>query len=143
MQKLIELFKKYVTKELILYGITGVMTTVVNWGVTYLLYDIAGVEENVTTVLAWIAAVAFAYIVNNLVVFKMGFEGFKRELEKIAKFTAARLVTFVFEWLPIFLFVTLGGLNMWLVKIPTSIIVILLNYIFSKLCIFVKKKKDE
>ena len=63
----LHLWKKYVTKELIIYGIVGVLTTVVNWIVSYLFNNILQTDVVITNSIAWIAAVTFAYIRNNFV----------------------------------------------------------------------------
>lgn len=134
------LWERYVTKELILYGIAGVMTTLVNAAACFVLYNLLRVNENITTVVGWVVAVAFAYVVNNVWVFGNGNEGAKVESAKISKFIGARLVTLGIEWLGVFIFVTTLKWNYWLVKLPLAVLVILFNYIFSKLFIFIKKK---
>lgn len=139
-----KLLKKFITKELIVYGIVGGMTTVVNFVVSYLMNDIIGCTFTVlTNSVAWVAAVAFAYIANNTWVFRIGFEGWKKEAQKIWKFTAARLVTWVIEVGGMFLLVDCIELPFWPIKIGLAVVVILLNYVFSKLFIFIKRKDGE
>ena len=141
---IVRLIKKYVTKELIVYGVVGVMTTVVNFIVSYLMNDIIGCSFTVVTnSVAWVAAVAFAYVTNNTWVFRLGFEGWKKEVQKIWKFTAARIATWVIEVGGMYLLVDCMELAFWPVKIALAVIVILLNYVFSKLFIFIKKKEVE
>ncbi len=137
---LVGLIKKFCTREIITYLIAGALTTIVNFVVSYLLYNIIGIDENITTVVAWIIAVAFAYVVNNFWVFRKGNEGTKRETEKVGKFVAARLLTLVIEWAGIYIFVTKLEIGYWFIKIPLAVIVTVLNYIFSKLFIFIKSK---
>ena len=138
------LIKKYITKELIVYGIVGGMTTVVNFIVSYLMNDIIGCTFTViTNSVAWVAAVAFAYVANNTWVFRLGFEGWKKEFQKIWKFTAGRIATGAIEVGGMYLLVDCMELKFWPIKIALAVIVILLNYVFSKLFVFIKKKEVE
>ena len=138
------LIKKYITKELIVYGVVGGMTTVVNFIVSYLMNDIIGCTFTViTNSVAWVAAVAFAYVANNTWVFRLGFEGWKKEFQKIWKFTAGRIATWVIEVGGMYLLVDCMELKFWPIKIALAVIVILLNYVFSKLFVFIKKKEVE
>ncbi len=139
----IRLWKKYVTRELVIYGIVGVLTTVVNWMVSYLFNDIIHADVNVTNSIAWVAAVAFAYLANDRIVFRVGYHGAKKELDKIWKFTFSRIVTLLIEVGGGALFVKMLGFPYWPVKISVSVLVILLNYIFSKLFVFIKDKSQS
>lgn len=141
---MLRLIKKYVTKELIVYGVVGGMTTVVNFIVSYLMNDIIGCTFTViTNSVAWVAAVAFAYVTNNTWVFHLGFEGWKKEAQKIWKFTAGRIATWAIEVGGMYLLVDCMELAFWPVKIALAVVVILLNYVFSKLFVFIKKKEVE
>lgn len=161
---LIDKIKALVIKyrEIITYLIAGVLTTLVNLAATYLLHDLCGLNEDMyiiggsgsglafdgaqlTTAIAWAVAVAFAYWINNGWVFRAGNEGGAKEAAKIGKFVLARLFTFVVEWLGVLIFITNMGCNFWLVKIILMVIVTVLNYVFSKLLIFIAKdnKADD
>lgn len=133
------IIKKLLSREMITYLIAGVLTTVVNFAASFLLYNLLGIEENITTVAAWIIAVVFAYFINNFWVFLRGNEGTKKEAVKISKFFTARLLTLIVESASIFIFVTQLGISYWLVKIPVAVIVTVLNYVFSKLFVFIRK----
>ena len=136
-----KLVKKYISRELIIYGVVGGMTTIVNFIVSYLMNDIIGCTFTViTNSVAWVAAVAFAYVTNNTWVFRLGFEGWKKEGQKIWKFTAGRIATWGIEVGGMYLFVDCMKLAFWPIKIALAVIVILLNYVFSKLFVFIKKK---
>lgn len=137
------LWKKIFTREIITYLIAGVLTTAVNFAVSYLFYDILKVNENITTAIAWVVAVSFAYVVNNVWVFRQGNEGGKREAVKAGKFFTARLLTLAIEWGGMFWLVTCMEVSFWLVKIPLAVIVTILNYVFSKLFIFIRKSSAD
>lgn len=137
-----KLWKKYVTRELIVYGIVGAMTTVVNFIVSFVMNDFIQCPFTVlTNSIAWVVAVAFAYVTNNCWVFRIGYEGWKQELDKIWKFTAGRIATYVIEVGGMFLLVDLWKFPYWPVKLILSVFIILLNYVFSKLFVFIKNRK--
>ena len=141
---IVSLIKKYITKELIVYGIVGLMTTGVDFIVSYLINDVIGCAFTVVTnLVSGASAIAFAYVTNNTWVFRIGFEGWKKEGQKIWKFTTGRIATWVIATGGMYLLVDCMKLAFWPVKIALAVIVILLNYVFSKLFVFIKKKEVE
>lgn len=138
-----KIIDKLFTREIITYVIAGVLTTLVNLAATYALHDMLGMEENLTTAVAWVIAVAFAYVINNYWVFLQGNEGAGKETVKIGKFVLSRLFTYVVEALGVYIFITKLDYNFWLIKIILMVIVTILNYVFSKLLVFVTKKNPE
>lgn len=150
-----KLFVKY--KEIIMYLIFGVATTVVSW-VSYALFTkiIANISfwgisiENTTTanVLSWICAVLFAFITNKIWVFDSKSWGLSLTIKELGLFTASRLATGVIEWLGVPLLIWMGvdqtifNIDGMLAKVLISVIVVILNYVFSKLFIFKNKKED-
>ena len=154
-----KLFSRFFNREIIMYLIFGVATTVVNWGVTFLCQRVFGLDEpgiqtSAANGIAWFAAV-LAFITNRSFVFEKTDNSIWAEL---IKFYAARIFTGLFEtFLPDGLFalskaggVALSflsadflGLTGGIAKAITTVIVIILNYILSKLVVFTKKKKTE
>ena len=94
--KIKELVKKY--KFIILYGIFGVLTTVINIGVYGLLYSVLGVSNVLSNVVAWIVSVLFAFITNKLWVFESKSFDFNLLIKELGSFTACRLATGVFRF---------------------------------------------
>ena len=139
---IVNLFKKFVNRETVTYAIAGVLTTLVNLISFDLIANKMHVNELVANIIAWILAVSFAYVVNNFWVFHSGVGKESKEIEKIFKFFGARLVTLGIEEAGILCFVTWLQFNNMLVKLGLAVIVIIVNYIFSKLYIF-NKDKDE
>lgn len=133
------LYKKIVNRETITYGISGVLTTLVNFISYESLYRI-GLSNLTANWIAWVIAVTFAYLVNKWGVFRSRSENAKVEISKIGKFYGARLVSLGVEQVGIYVFVERLGYYRWLIKVALSLIVIIINYIFSKLYIF---KKDR
>ena len=140
-----KLFERY--RELIVYFIVGVMTTLVNWVCYAAGVELAGWSVAVSNVIAWIAAVAFAFVANKIWVFrsfswKPGFV-----LREAALFVSARILTGVLEMGGVPLLVSLGmdqtlfGVRGMVAKVAVSVIVLILNYVFSKLIIFKKDGK--
>ena len=143
MKKIIELTKKLFNKykEIIMYGIMGVLTTIVNIIVFAICEKIIGINALVSNVIAWIVSVIFAYITNKLFVFES--KSFKKEIliKEIISFTSARIFSLLLEEVIIYVMIDIMNINSLIVKVFSNIVVIVVNYIFSKLVIF--KKKDK
>ncbi len=133
-----ELFNKY--REIIMYLIFGVLTTVVSLAVYYILvYTILNpnnpFELQVANIISWIAGVAFAYFTNRSMVFQ---SKNKNKLKEAGSFVLARVVTLIMDMLIMFVGVTLLHGNDKLLKLISQVIVIVSNYVFSKLFVFKK-----
>lgn len=133
-----KLWNMFVNRETITYVIAGVLTTLVNFVVTYLGYDCLKLNENFVTVAAWVVAVLFAYVINKYWVFLEKKGEAAGEALKFGKFIAGRLFTLVVEWFGIWLFVTILEVPLWPVKLVLAVVVTILNYIFSKVFVFIK-----
>lgn len=136
-----------------MYLIFGVLTTVVSWG-SYAVFEIlfgtfisnSIVLSAVANVLSWIVAVLFAYITNKLWVFES--KSFKGNVvfKELATFVTSRLATGVLEWVGVPLLMVIGlnqsilGIEGMVAKIVISVLVVILNYILSKLFVFKDKK---
>lgn len=130
--------KKY--QSLISYAVFGVLTTVVNIVTYSICYNRMGIGNTLSNVIAWILAVAFAYVTNKLWVFdskSWKLQVLKRE---ITAFVSCRLATGILDIVMMFVSVDLLGMHAMPMKILSNIIVIVLNYIFSKLVIFKKNR---
>lgn len=135
-------------KELVNYLFFGVLATAVNLGVKYLLLftilDASnGLELQLSVIISWIVACAFAYITNRLWVFE---SKSKEIIKEITKFVTARLSTLALEMLIMFVFVTALKLDsdIWVIvwTLVAQIAVIVGNYVLSKLVVFKNKKKE-
>ena len=136
--KISMLFAKY--KDIIPYAFFGVLTTVVNMVVYWVAAHPLGLSVMVSTVIAWIAAVLFAYVTNRKWVFHSQAKGTKEIVQEIVSFFACRLATGVVDWACMFIFVDLLHFNDVIIKAAANVLVIILNYIASKLVIFKHKK---
>jgi len=135
--KIKELLERY--KDIILYGFFGVCTTLVNMAVYWLCARPLGLAVLPSTIVAWFMAVLFAYLTNRKWVFH-SMASTRQELWKeFVSFYSCRIATGVVDWALMFVFVDLLHMNDMLIKIVANIVVIVLNYIASKLVIFRKK----
>ena len=136
-------FSRFLNREIITYGITGILTTLVNYASYYACARVASLDKYLSNVIAWVLAVTFAYVVNNYWVFKSSTQGMKEEFLKIIKFYSARIVSLGVEVLGLFVFYTILGINDLIVKAFLAVFVIIINYFFSKIFIFNKRKVSE
>ena len=144
-------FPKFVNRETVSYVVFGVLTTLVNI-VTYLLcktaLDAAGsisevARTLVSTSVAWLIAVLFAYVVNKLFVFQSKTDCARAALREFALFIAARLFSYAVDALGMVLMVNIAHLGDAFSKIIMNIVVMVMNYFFSKWFIFNKDRKKE
>ena len=130
-------------KEIILYLVFGGVTTAVNYGVYVLLSHVLNMGVVPSNIIAWIFAVAVAFISNKILVFESKSKEIRTVLREIIEFVLARLSTLVIETVLLWIFVDQLHVNDLIMKIITNVIVVILNYIFSKFIIFKKKKNKE
>ncbi len=145
---MLELLKKY--KSIILYIIFGGLTTVVDWSVSFTLYYLWGDAIEATpwlihgaNVIAWVAAVAFAYVTNRIWVFESKRRGFAPIVGEIAAFAGGRVFTLLLQEVLMAIFFTWLGFNEYVVKIVAAVLVVILNYFINKIFVFRKKKGAE
>ena len=147
-EKLKGLLKKVFGKEIILYLVFGVLTTLVNF-ISYALLkkglDAVALTQPKTNVhiantAAWIISVLFAFFTNKSFVFESKSYESKTFIRELLSFTGARILSFGVEEGGLFVLNTLLGFNDLVVKIIVAVIVVILNYVFSKIWVFRKKK---
>ena len=138
MQKIKELFFKY--KEQILYVVFGAFTTVVNIVTFAVCTDLFHAGTYSSNLIAWILSVAFAYITNKIWVFESNVHDFKGIMREIVSFVGARLLTLGMDMVIMYIGIDMMHINKLVTKILANVVVIVANYIFSKLFIF--KKAD-
>ncbi|MBO5064682.1 MAG: GtrA family protein [Clostridia bacterium] len=154
MDKIKEIVIKY--KEFVLYAVFGVVTTLANF-FAFLLSDfILGPDYYlISNAIAWIVGVVVAFVTNKLWVFNSKSWKLRVFLKEFSEFVGARLFSFGVEEAGMWLFVDVIGFDekslnifgfvitgVWIVKILLSVIVVILNYFFSKFIIFKKKKAE-
>lgn len=135
--KLRALIHKY--SDIVSYLFFGGLTTVVNYVVYLPCYNMLHFSAAISNVIAWVVAVAFAYLTNKPFVFKSHDWSMKTVGPELTKFVGCRIGSGLLE--TAFIFVTVDCLNwngnIW--KLVTSVLVVILNYVASKLLVFRKK----
>lgn len=136
MDKIRRLIGKYY--DILAYLFFGVLTTVVNYIVYLPCYNLLHISAAASNVIAWTAAVVFAYLTNKPFVFKSHDWSSKTVVPELTKFVGSRILSGALE--TVFIFVTVD-LLLWngnIMKLITSVLVVILNYIASKLLVFKK-----
>lgn len=129
-----DIYSKY--KDVIPYAVFGVLTTIVNIATYYVSAHIMRLTVMASTFIAWVLAVLFAYITNRRWVFHSEVHAISDILTEMIAFFLCRLATGAVDWACMWLFVDVIHLNDVVIKIVANIVVIILNYIASKLLIF-------
>lgn len=133
-----KLVKKY--KSLICYGIFGVLTTIINIVVYALCYEQLGISNVASNVIAWIASVIFAYVTNKIWVFESRSMELRILAKEIVSFFGCRLATGVLDLAIMYVTVDKLAFHSTLMKCISNVIVIVANYVASKLVIFNHKE---
>lgn len=133
----LELIKK--NKSFIAYGVFGIFTTIVNIVTYNLCYNYIGISNTLSNIAAWILAVTFAYLTNKVWVF--GSESWRWEVlrKEIPAFVSCRIATGVLDLIIMYICVDIMEWHALVMKVISNVLVIILNYIFSKLIIFKKR----
>lgn len=146
-KKLQDIYYKYEDKWLYLFF--GVLTTAVSFitaGIAKYLLERAGFApdpvSDISTAISWVCAVTFAYITNRIWVFNSKASGAKELAKEAVSFYGGRILTFFMEVVMMRILFSWLGINYWVSKIFANVVVLILNYVISKLFVFRKKKND-
>ena len=136
-ETIVKLWNKY--QDILAYLVFGVLTTVVNYLVYLPVYNGLGISATVSNLIAWVAAVAFAFVTNKPFVFKSHDWSPAVVVPELVKFVSCRVASGLMETVILLVAVDLlgGNGNIW--KLLTSVIVVIVNYFGSKLLVFRKK----
>ena len=144
MDKIKELYLKY--KEIVNYLIFGVLTTVVSLVTYYIcVYTVINPEQavqlQIANVISWILGVTFAYVTNRKFVFE---SNQKNKIKEASKFVTSRIATLLMDMAIMFIGVTLLKFNDKIIKLVSQVVVIIANYLLSKIIVFNKgENKNE
>ena len=139
MEKLRKLWKTFVNPETISYLIFGILTTVISIAAFDIFHVQLHWEWKISNMLAWLISVIFAFITNKLFVFQSKSFTLKLFLWEFTTFITARLLSLGVEMLGMWILIDLCFVDSMISKIIMNIIVIIINYVLSKLIIFKKK----
>lgn len=133
------LIKKLYENDVVRYIFFGGCTTLVNL-VSFFLFRKLGIPLNPANIASIILAILFAYVVNSKYVFQDKCETLKAHIRPFCKFISARLVSMAVEVGGVWLLVELLHMNEMAGKLFTQVIVLVMNYIFSKFFVFTTGK---
>ena len=125
------------------YLVFGALTTLVNIVIYSLLYYMFNISNATSNVIAWILGATFAYVTNKYFVFKSKVSTKIELLKEIAYFYGCRVLTLIIDEAIMIIAVDKWGWNALFMKILANIIVIILNFVFSKILIFKNKKAER
>lgn len=132
-------YKRY--KEVLLYLFFGGLTFVISIA-SYAVFTAGfGWNELIANLFSWVLAVLFAFLTNRIWVFQAATHGRRAFVQQMVAFFGGRVLTLVVEEIILLVFITWLGFPGMLVKITAQIIVIVLNYIISKVIVFKKRQK--
>ena len=134
-------YEKY--KEIINYLFFGVLTTIVNFVVYIVLSKVFHVDETISNIIAWILSVLFAYITNKKYVFSSRKNDLKSIIKEMGSFFTCRLASGIFDIVSFFVLIKEIGINDIISKALIAIVVVIMNYIFSKIIVFKKNQKHD
>ena len=123
-------------KEGMRYLIFGGLTTVLNIVVYFILYNVLHISNALSNLIAWVVAATFAYITNRKYVFESTARSKKEVLREAIYFYGCRILTLIIDEGIMVLTVDKFGWNGIIMKIVTNIIVVIANFVFSKILIF-------
>lgn len=145
MKKCIAYYKKHeeIINYIIIGGLTTVIALLVKYGLLFTILDSKNaLELQIAVIASWISAVLFAYVMNRIIVFK---SKSKEIIKEATKFISARIVTLLLDAFIMWFFVTLLKLNsdtqVVIVTLISQVLVMVGNYILSKLFVFKNKKE--
>ncbi len=141
MGKIKELFNKY--KEVINYLIFGVLTTVVNYVSYLILAKVFNVNYLASTVISQIISIIFAYVTNKIFVFESKTTTTKELIKEMVSFFGFRGISLLLDMAFMYIFVDLLKLNDAVMKLVSNVLIVIANYVFSKLFVFKKEKNNK
>ena len=130
--------KRILNKETISYVIFGVLTTIINLTSYYFFSKIININYLISNIISWIISVIFSYITNKLYVFNSKDKSKDIIIKEFIKFVNCRLTSGIIEMILLFLLVDIIKVNDVISKLVIGVIVVILNFIFSKLFVFKK-----
>lgn len=124
--------------SILMYLIMGGITTVINIVTFYLFNSTLGLNYTISNIIAWVFAVLFAYISNKLYVFESKHNNFTELIQEIISFFGFRVLSLFMDLAVMFVCISLLDMTPIIAKILANVVVLIANYIFSKLFIFKK-----
>lgn len=134
--RMMRILRLLTNKEIILYLVFGVLTTMVNFGVYLFFKSFLEASMLLANSFAWIFSVLFAYLTNRRWVFESTISGIVAVSFELIKFIFYRGLSFVIDMLSMLLFIEVLVWEDFYAKLITQVIVVIANFLFSKWLIF-------
>lgn len=134
---------KAALREGIAYLIFGVLTTVIDYVISNGLFYLGHMASVPAQTIGWIAAVIFAFVTNKWWVFRSYTLEPRKVWKEFVSFTLCRVATFFINLAAIFIMVDILNMEFFICKLLISIVVVVLNYVFSKILIFAHKNGEK
>lgn len=145
--KIYHAFKNYLEEkrlwEVFIYLFFGGLATVVNIVTYAMAFQLFHLSWPVSNAISWICSVLFAYVTNKVWVFQSKTGNFKELAWEFGKFVFARVVSFGMDMICMYLFIDMLHTGNLIAKIITQVVVVVANYVFSKVFIFKKAEIIE
>ncbi len=138
--RFLELFRRY--KHIILYLFFGVVSTIVNILIFALCNRIFGFNYQIANIISWIFAVAVAYVTNKIWVFESREKSKSENIREAIYFYFFRIVSLLMEMFCLYLLIDVFDIDEIVSKIVSNTLVVVANYVFSKLIIFKNKSNN-
>lgn len=138
-EKIKALYARY--GDILRYLIIGGLTTLLDMGVFALLHAVLGVHMQVANVITWVVAVAFAFVGNKWLVFRTDTKDRRELLREGVSFVSMRLLTLLFSAAFLEIAVKALGWDELVAKAVSTVLVVILNYVLSRLVVFRQKKQ--
>ncbi len=135
-KRILQIIRKH--WDIVIYLVFGALTTVVNYMIYLPCYNLLGLSAALSNGIAWAGAVAFAYLTNKPFVFKSHDWSARTVLPELGKFVSCRVGSGLMETAVLFVTVDLLSWNGNILKLLVSVLVVIVNYLGSKLLVFKK-----
>ena len=129
--------------RIIKYILFGGLTTLVNIFSFFLLRNFTSLSVNLANIISIIIAIIFAYLVNSRYVFETIYKNKTDKLEEFIKFVSARISTMLIEVVGVYMLLEIFKINDYISKVLIQFVVLILNYVFSKLLVFKYKNENQ
>ncbi|MBD5137032.1 MAG: GtrA family protein [Lachnospiraceae bacterium] len=123
-------------KEMLLYLFFGFLSFMMSISTYALFNKVFNINELLANIFSWIITVMFAFFTNRIWVFDSPTKSMAEFVKQMSSFYWGRIVTLVIEEIILFVFITLLGMGSMLIKVIAQVVVIVLNYVISKLFVF-------
>ena len=135
--RLLRAARAAINRELVMYGIVGALTTVLNIAL-FELFLALGVDYRLGNTIAIVLTIIAAYFANKAFVFRTECGSVRAFLGEFSRFILTRSGTMAVEWVGLIVLVDRCGVSKTAGKIAVTVVVVILNYILGKLCVFTR-----